>query len=471
MKTLNITVFVLIFVLSLAGCSSSKNKAAKKSISPEVKAQLEKLEGIFQVAESKDVQILAPNWYKKAANGKKLSMKLIQQKEQDDIILTSILETENQIKKAIEIHTQAATILANTVDARKDALKAGADPKTDDFQKYTDELKYLALLIEGDRTLDAQKNMPSVTAAFRKIELTMIKKKNLDHIRKMIEQNIKLGAGDIAPKTHSSAMAALKNVEDYIEGERYNESEITKRVNEVFFIAQRAVNITINCKQLKNETPEDSVLRFERILTEISSKLEIADIRNKNFSKQKDEINSYIASLFRAGVNEAREKHKLADKVQGLQTEVRSLSDKEQIRQLLDSIHNDFSISEAEVYLQNDRVILRLFGISFPSGVWGILPEHEGLLTRVGSVVKKLGKSIIIVEGHTDAIGEEQKNQILSEKRANSIRDYLIKSGISTNERSSFIGYGHGRPIATNRSEGGRKKNRRIDLVINPLEL
>ena len=150
---------------------------------------------------------------------------------------------------------------------------------------------------------------------------------------------------------------------------------------------------------------------------------------------------------------------------------MRSLSDKEQIRQLLDSIHNDFSISEAEVYLQNDRVILRLFGISFPSGVWGILPEHEGLLTRVGSVVKKLGKSIIIVEGHTDAIGEEQKNQILSEKRANSIRDYLIKSGISTNERSSFIGYGHGRPIATNRSEGGRKKNRRIDLVINPLEL
>ncbi|WP_372974472.1 OmpA family protein, partial [Muriicola sp.] len=67
------------------------------------------------------------------------------------------------------------------------------------------------------------------------------------------------------------------------------------------------------------------------------------------------------------------------------------------------------------------------------------------------------------VEGHTDSVGSEKLNQELSEKRANSVRDFLVNEGIAA-DRLTAVGYGESKPIASNNTRAGRTQNRRVEI-------
>jgi outer membrane protein OmpA-like peptidoglycan-associated protein len=71
----------------------------------------------------------------------------------------------------------------------------------------------------------------------------------------------------------------------------------------------------------------------------------------------------------------------------------------------------------------------------------------------------------IQLSGHTDSIGTLQDNLLLSRQRAEAVRDYLVKSGIST-ERITTKGFGETQPVADNDTPEGRQKNRRVEFTI-----
>jgi OOP family OmpA-OmpF porin len=72
---------------------------------------------------------------------------------------------------------------------------------------------------------------------------------------------------------------------------------------------------------------------------------------------------------------------------------------------------------------------------------------------------------VVEVAGHTDSVGTDQYNQGLSERRANSVRDYLVEQGVRAS-RLTAVGYGENRPVATNDTADGRQENRRVELVV-----
>ncbi len=71
----------------------------------------------------------------------------------------------------------------------------------------------------------------------------------------------------------------------------------------------------------------------------------------------------------------------------------------------------------------------------------------------------------IIVEGHTDAVGSDESNRVLSEQRAEAVRSALMNQGIASTR--STRGLGEAYPIASNDSMDGRQLNRRVDIVIS----
>ena len=71
----------------------------------------------------------------------------------------------------------------------------------------------------------------------------------------------------------------------------------------------------------------------------------------------------------------------------------------------------------------------------------------------------------IIILGHTDHYGSSHYNKVLSEKRAKSVVDYLIKTGLNKT-RIQSLGYGNSQPLSTSRTQEGRKKNRRVEFKI-----
>jgi len=103
--------------------------------------------------------------------------------------------------------------------------------------------------------------------------------------------------------------------------------------------------------------------------------------------------------------------------------------------------------------------------IRFESGKADIVADSAGLLDRLIETALRCPNTNIEIAGHTDTDGDEAANQTLSEKRAQSVTDYLVRAGLAAN-RFMPVGYGSTQPIAGNDSEDGKAQNRRIDFVV-----
>jgi outer membrane protein OmpA-like peptidoglycan-associated protein len=79
-------------------------------------------------------------------------------------------------------------------------------------------------------------------------------------------------------------------------------------------------------------------------------------------------------------------------------------------------------------------------------------------------ITTMIGAELVIVEGHTDSVGPDEQNQILSTNRAISVSEYL--ASLAGGYQIRYAGYGKSRPIANNDSPEGRAINRRVDLVV-----
>jgi outer membrane protein OmpA-like peptidoglycan-associated protein len=104
--------------------------------------------------------------------------------------------------------------------------------------------------------------------------------------------------------------------------------------------------------------------------------------------------------------------------------------------------------------------------IQFETGKATILSRSEALLDRIADKIKaNANVKRIRIEGHTDDVGTGKKNQELSQQRAESVRDYLIKKGIEA-DRLQAVGYGNSRPIDKRKTAEARAKNRRVEFII-----
>lgn len=109
------------------------------------------------------------------------------------------------------------------------------------------------------------------------------------------------------------------------------------------------------------------------------------------------------------------------------------------------------------------RVVLN--NIFFETGKADLTQESYIELGKAIDLMKANKKMVVEVGGHTDNVGADESNMKLSHNRAKSVRDYLVKAGISS-DRLQAKGYGETQPVASNDTEEGRKANRRTEFVI-----
>ncbi|WP_159022178.1 OmpA family protein [Formosa sp. L2A11] len=101
--------------------------------------------------------------------------------------------------------------------------------------------------------------------------------------------------------------------------------------------------------------------------------------------------------------------------------------------------------------------------ILFQTGKSSIKKHSEEVLANIIDILKEYPNAKFTVEGHTDSVGSDALNMKLSESRALSVKDYLVKNGV--NEfRLSSKGYGETKPIDSNKTRAGRANNRRVEI-------
>ncbi len=110
--------------------------------------------------------------------------------------------------------------------------------------------------------------------------------------------------------------------------------------------------------------------------------------------------------------------------------------------------------------------------VLFDFDKWGIRPVAEEILMKVGNIIKKSKSPKVIISGHTDSKGSEEYNQRLSEKRAESVKNWLAKNTDAVPNVMETAGFGESKPIAPNTNPDGsdnaegRQKNRRVEILI-----
>ncbi len=102
--------------------------------------------------------------------------------------------------------------------------------------------------------------------------------------------------------------------------------------------------------------------------------------------------------------------------------------------------------------------------ILFETGKFSIQKESLPIVDQIYELMKTDQTLKISIEGHTDNVGDAVSNKTLSKNRAKAIMDALIAKGIDKG-RMSFVGWGQEKPVADNRSEEGKTKNRRVEIV------
>ncbi|HKK11423.1 MAG TPA: OmpA family protein, partial [Flavobacteriaceae bacterium] len=103
--------------------------------------------------------------------------------------------------------------------------------------------------------------------------------------------------------------------------------------------------------------------------------------------------------------------------------------------------------------------------VLFDTGKSSFRKETEPVLEAMTAIFKEYPEASFTIEGHTDSVGSSKSNQLLSERRANAVRDYLIANGIKA-DRLTAVGYGEDKPIDTNKTAAGRKNNRRVEVKL-----
>lgn len=91
-------------------------------------------------------------------------------------------------------------------------------------------------------------------------------------------------------------------------------------------------------------------------------------------------------------------------------------------------------------------------------------PEAEEVLKNLAIVLKEMDVKNFEIDGHTDSDASDEYNQVLSEKRANSVKNFLVSQGVTAEITTK--GYGESKPVASNDTAEGKQKNRRVEIII-----
>ncbi len=109
---------------------------------------------------------------------------------------------------------------------------------------------------------------------------------------------------------------------------------------------------------------------------------------------------------------------------------------------------------------------MNLSDVLFDTGKSTLRPEAREKLAKISGIVLAYPDLRLAIEGNTDSVGSDAMNQTLSEQRAASVRDYLVKENIPAASMTSQ-GFGETQPVASNDTAEGRQQNRRVEMVVS----
>lgn len=222
--------------------------------------------------------------------------------------------------------------------------------------------------------------------------------------------------------------------------------------------AEKAVSLA---EQPLSGSESDQALGAHRVFV-ADSQIEIALARatTRQLEEQRAQIAEERAKArLQARTTEADRARADADRMASESAQARALSAAEaaELQRQIDNL-------KAEATERG--LVLTLGDLLFETGSAELQAGNTSNLEKLVTFLQKYPERDAVIEGHTDNVGSAAYNQQLSERRAESVRSFLVQQGVSS-QRLTTRGLGQTRPLANNDTEQGRRSNRRVEIIID----
>jgi len=437
------------------------------------------------LAEQADAILLSPKTYLNGVRNLDRATNDFTKGEKPDRVRKRLATASEDFRKARANAELASLTLASGIESRKAAQETeAARLAASDWIEAEKIFNDAVLKLERGNAQAAQKKHDEANALYRTAELNALRTIVLTEAWRLIAEVRQQKLERFVPQTLGLAEQLALRANDLIIEDRYALDEPRALADRAAYEAEHALYIGTLASRIDNEetSVETLILHWEESLGEVAAAANI----DPTFLSGPEETSADVIILLEEipGLrSDLRDRDAL---IVGLEEEIRELdsalggasADRTQlirrleqqarVREQFRQVENMFTSDEAIVLRDGNNLIVRLAGLNFASSSAELGPDAAALLTKTQAAIEVFPQCTLTLEGHTDSQGNTGKNLELSEERAQAVRTYMTDVMHIPAFRIKASGYGDARPIANNKTEEGRARNRRIDLIIAP---
>lgn len=442
---------------------------------------------IREAAIAANAQVLAPQTFARGQSAYDSAENDLERGRNIDRIRGRLDDAVAAFTDAVENAQLAELTFAALLQTREDAMASrSATFAADLWSQGESEFNAAAQRLESGDLRGAQRRAENAESTYRDAELAAIKAQYLSQTRALIAQARDERVQRYAPLTLENAQALLDRAERELAENRYDTDLPRSLAQDANRQARHALFLAGEVQRIRDQrlSTEEIILRYEEPLIRIAAAADQVAALDQGVDRVADDLVRFIEDLrdahlqtdndlehARARIIELEEEmRRLDDRLGGISQEraalVQRVEAEERVRQQFATIEELFERDEARVSREGNTVVLRMVGLTFATASSSVDASHRALLEKVRRAAEVFPRSQLVIEGHTDSLGNDQANMALSQRRAESVSTYLTGQLGVPAFRITAIGYGETRPIASNETPQGRERNRRIDVRI-----
>jgi len=440
-------------------------------------------------ADAANAQLLAPRSYERGMSEYTDAEVALERGRNIETVRSNAADATRYFNTAVSAAELASTALAQVMKSRQDAANARAPELSAEIwqeaqRKFGDAIR---MLERGDLK-NAKRREVEATSLYRDAELVAIKAQYLSETRRLLADADRARVGRYAPITLGKAKQLLADAERELNENRYDTDLPRNLARQANYEAKHAIYLSEVGREIRDRdmTAEQLVLEWEKSLREVAGAADIVPDMEEGPVKLEQSLVAFINQMRNENQALGQEKAENETRLTDMEEEMRTLDERlggataeraalvqrlealARVKQQFEQVEKMFTASEARVFREGNNIILRLVGLTFDSGASDIKQASLDLLGKVEKAIDVFPRSELIIEGHTDSFGGDDFNQTLSQQRAESVQQYMVNAMRIPTYRLIATGYGETRPVASNETESGRARNRRIDIVIRP---
>ena len=451
----------------------------------EAAGSLSALEARLGQARENAVHLLAPSSFGEAEDRLEDAARRLRDGRRDGRFEELLGEAGRWLAAAEGIAAAGGPHFREALAARDEARASGAETRAvEGWARAESELETAGRRLEREDLEDVAVRTGRATVLYRRATRAARRDEFLGAAIQARAAAMNAGASELAPNAFAAGEAHLASAETEIEN--LAPVEGPAREGEAAFAAfSRAHRIAalFDSVRRRQVTVERLLDGHEADLARLAGAADVEPLRSdagETTARIEGAISSLRADNERLGAELADERARTSElgsrlaaledrlaeferRFTGARDELLAVREREA---RLREVQGLFTPSEGEVLLAGDRLVLRLYGLTFEPARAEIDEALYPLLTKVQRVITTFPGATLRIEGHTDAQGGTRGNQALSQQRAIAVREHLLARVPIPSSRVEATGLGEERPIASNETEEGRARNRRIEIVL-----